>query len=44
MKSYNHPVTQVVACEACYMLMQNVSGGGLNGIHEGNVGSEIEIN
>lgn len=35
MKAYNIPTTHVESYEASYMLMQNVSGGGLQGIHNG---------
>ena len=44
MKAYNCPTTQVENCKVSYMLMQNVSGGNLQGIHEGPVQDPIEIN
>ena len=43
MKAYNRPTMQVEICKVSYMLMQNVSGGPLNGIHEGPVTDPIEI-
>ena len=44
MKAYNCPTTQVENCKVSYMLMQNVSGAGFQGIHESTNGNEIEIN
>ena len=35
MKAYNSPTTRVENFQAFYMLMNNVSGGGLQGIHNG---------
>ena len=35
MKAYNSPTTHVESYQASYMLMQNVSGGGLQGIYSG---------
>ena len=43
MKTYNRPITQVTNCSVSYMLMNNVSGGNLNGIHQGTVTDPIEI-
>lgn len=45
MKAYNSPTTHVENFQASYMLMQNVSGGGLKGVHSGGpVPDPIEIN
>ena len=45
MKAYNSPTTHVESYQASYMLMQNVSGGGLQGIHSGDpVPDPIELN
>lgn len=44
MKTYNRPVTQITECTASYMLMNNVSGGNIQGIHQGSTGGPIEIN
>ena len=44
MKTYNRPITQVTYCSASYMLMQNISGGGLQGIHSGQTTDPIVIN
>lgn len=43
MKAYNRPTMQVENCKVSYMLMQNVSGGSLHGIHNGPVEDPIEI-
>ena len=43
MKAYNSPTVQVEKCQLSYMLMLNVSGGGLNGIHNGTIGEPIVI-
>lgn len=43
MKVYNRPTMQVENCNLSYLLMQNVSGGNINGIHEGPVDDPIEI-
>ncbi len=43
MKTYIRPITQVTNCTVSYMLMQNVSGGNLNGIHQGQVDDPIVI-
>ena len=43
MKTYNRPITQVTNCTVSYMLMQNVSGGNLNGIHQGPIDDPIVI-
>ena len=43
MKTYNQPITQVTDCTMSYMLMQNVSGGDINGIHQGQVPDPIVI-
>jgi hypothetical protein len=45
MKAYNRPIMQVENCKVSYMLMQNVSGGSFQGVHEGGpVTDPIEIN
>ncbi len=45
MKTYNSPKTQITDCKVSYMLMQNVSGGGLKGVKQtdGPLGDNIEI-
>lgn len=45
MKIYNRPFVQVIECVTTDMLMAgNVSGGGLNGVHQGQQTDPIEIN
>ena len=45
MKAYNSPTTRVENFQASYMLMNNVSGGGFQGVHSGDpVQNPIEIN
>lgn len=44
MKTYIKPYTQITSFETRNMLMSgNVSGSGLNGVHEGPVADPIEI-
>ena len=43
MKTYNRPITQVTNCSVSYMLMNNVSGGDIKGVHQGPVANPIEI-
>lgn len=43
MKAYNRPTMHVEICNVSYMLMKNVSGGSLQGVHEGPVENPIEI-
>jgi len=44
MKTYNRPTTQITELMASYMLMNNVSGGDIKGVHEGALDIPIEIN
>jgi len=43
MKTYNRPTTQITELMASYMLMNNVSGGDIKGVHEGALDIPIEI-
>ena len=43
MKTYNRPITQVTNCSVSYMLMNNVSGGDIKGVHQGQVDDPIVI-
>lgn len=43
MKTYNRPITQVTNCSVSYMLMNNVSGGDIKGVHQGSVTDPIII-
>lgn len=43
MKTYNRPISQIEEFKTSYMLMQNVSGCNLQGIHQGEVPDPIII-
>ena len=43
MKTYNRPNTQITELVASYMLMNNVSGGDIKGVNEGDLDHTIEI-